>query len=156
MSRLKDRLIARIKAEGPLNVAEYMTLCLLDPEDGFYPTRDPLGKEGDFITAPEISQMFGELIGIWCLQTWLDMGQPKRVQLIEIGPGRGIMMADILRAARLDKDFIKAVRVTLIEASSALEAVQAKTLADAHCMVTWAPHLHRVADGPSILSLIHI
>ncbi len=151
MSRLKDRLIARIKAEGPLNVAEYMTLCLLDPEDGFYPTRDPLGKEGDFITAPEISQMFGELIGIWCLQTWLDMGQPKRVQLIEIGPGRGIMMADILRAARLDKDFIKAVRVTLIEASSALEAVQAKTLADAPCMVTWAPHLHRVADGPSII-----
>ena len=77
MSRLKDRLIAKIKAEGPITVAEYMTLCLLDPVDGYYPTRDPLGSDGDFITAPEISQMFGEVLGLWCIQSWQDMGRPE-------------------------------------------------------------------------------
>ena len=77
MSRLKDRLIAKIKAEGPITVAEYMTLCLLDPVDGYYPTRDPLGSDGDFITAPEISQMFCEVLGLWCIQSWQDMGRPE-------------------------------------------------------------------------------
>jgi len=151
MSRLKDRLIAKIKAEGPISVAEYMTLCLLDPVDGYYPTRDPLGSEGDFITAPEISQMFGEVLGLWCIQSWQDMGRPETVQLIEFGPGRGIMMSDILRAARLDHDFIKAVNVTLIEASAALQAVQAKTLADSPCSVSWADDLASVAPGVSII-----
>jgi len=141
MSRLKERLIAKIDAEGPITVAEYMTLCLLDPVDGYYPTRDPLGSDGDFITAPEISQMFGEVLGLWCIQSWQDMGRPETVQLIEFGPGRGIMMSDILRAARLDHDFIKAVNVTLIEASAALQAVQAKTLADSPCSVSWADDL---------------
>jgi len=151
MSRLKDRLIAKIKAEGPISVAEYMTLCLLDPVDGYYPTRDPLGSEGDFITAPEISQMFGEVLGLWCIQSWQDMGRPETVQLIEFGPGRGIMMSDILRAARLDHDFIKAVNVTLIEASAALQAVQAKTLADSPCSVSWADdlaHSSIYSNGP--------
>ncbi len=151
MSRLKERLIERIKAQGPLTVAEYMTFCLLDPVDGYYPTRDPLGSDGDFITAPEISQMFGELIGLWALQSWMDMGKPEKVQLVEMGPGRGIMMADMLRAAQLDKDFLKAVNVTLIEASAALEAVQAKTLAAAPCPVSWAPDLASVAAGPIII-----
>jgi len=151
MSRLKTRLIEKIKAEGPITVAEYMTLCLLDPIDGYYPTRDPLGSDGDFITAPEISQMFGEVIGLWCLQSWQDMGRPETVQLIELGPGRGIMMSDILRAANLDKDFIKAVQVTLIEASAALEAVQAGTLAHAPCPVKWADDLSKVEAGASII-----
>lgn len=151
MSRLKERLIERIQAQGPLTVAEYMALCLLDPVDGYYPTRDPLGKEGDFITAPEISQMFGELLGLWALQSWIDMGKPAKVQLVEMGPGRGIMMADMLRAAQLDKDFIKAVNVTLIEASSALEAVQAKTLANAPCPVSWTTDLAEVEAGAIII-----
>jgi len=148
---LRDRLIKRIKAEGPLTVAEYMTLCLLDPVDGYYPTRDPLGSDGDFITAPEISQMFGEVIGLWCVQSWQDMGRPETLQLIELGPGRGIMMSDILRTAQLDKDFLKAVQVTLIEASAALEAVQGKTLANAPCPVSWASDISQVAHGPSII-----
>jgi len=151
MSPLKKRLIAKIKAEGPLTVAEYMTVCLLDPVDGYYPTRDPLGSDGDFITAPEISQMFGEVIGLWCIQTWQDMGRPQNVQLIELGPGRGIMMSDILRAAQLDKGFLAAVRVTLIEASPALEAVQGKTLSNAPCPISWASSLDKVAAGPSII-----
>jgi len=150
-SPLKDRLIAKIKAEGPLSVAEYMTICLLDPVQGYYPTRDPLGSEGDFITAPEISQMFGEVIGLWCIQSWQDMGRPETVQLIELGPGRGIMMSDILRATQLDKGFLAAVNVTLIEASPALEAVQGKTLGTAPCPISWAPSLEKAPTGPSII-----
>ena len=150
-SPLKDRLVAKIKAEGPLSVAEYMTICLLDPVQGYYPTRDPLGSDGDFITAPEISQMFGEVIGLWCIQSWQDLGRPKTFQLIELGPGRGIMMSDILRAAKLDKDFLSAVNVTLIEASPALEAVQDKTLSNAPCPIGWATSLEKAPTGPSII-----
>ena len=148
---LKERLIAKIKAEGPLSVAEYMTICLLDPVQGYYPTRDPLGSDGDFITAPEISQMFGEVIGLWCIQTWQDMGRPKKVQVIELGPGRGIMMSDILRAAQLDKEFLEAITVTLAEASPALEAVQGKTLSTAPCPISWAPSLDKAPKGPAII-----
>ena len=151
MTPLKDRLIAKIKAEGTLSVAEYMTICLLDPVQGYYPTRDPLGSDGDFITAPEISQMFGEVIGLWCIQAWQDMGRPETVQLIELGPGRGIMMSDILRAGKLDKEFLKAVSVTLVEASPALEAVQAKTLGNAPCPISWSPSLDKAPEGPSII-----
>ena len=148
---LLERLTRRLKTEGPISVAEYMTLCLLDPVDGYYPTRDPLGSDGDFITAPEMSQMFGEVLGLWALQTWQDLGRPETVQLVELGPGRGIMMSDMLRAAKLDPDFIKAVRVTLIEASAALEAVQAQTLANVSVPVSWAADLSQVPAGPAII-----
>lgn len=148
---LRDRLKRRLTTEGPISVAEYMTLCLLDPVDGYYPTRDPLGSEGDFVTAPEMSQMFGEVLGLWALQSWQDLGRPETVHLIEFGPGRGIMMSDILRAARLDPDFTKAVQVTLIEASAALEAVQAQTLAQAAIPVSWAKNLSEVPNGASII-----
>lgn len=151
MSRLKTRLIKRIKSQGPISVAEYMTLCLLDPVDGYYPTRDPLGSDGDFITAPEISQMFGELLGLWAVQSWQDMGRPQAVHLVELGPGRGIMMSDMLRAAQLDPAFLNAVRVTLIEASAALEAVQAKTLADSPVAVNWVKDLTALPEGPAII-----
>ncbi len=151
MSELKNRIIARIRAEGPMSVAEYMGLCLLDPKHGYYPTRDPLGSDGDFITAPEISQMFGEVIGLWAIQSWTDMGKPEKITLVEMGPGRGIMMSDILRAARLAPDFLKAVSVTLIEVSAALEAVQAKTLADSPVPVNWISALSDLPDGPVII-----
>lgn len=151
MSQLKDRIIARIKSEGPMSVAEYMGLCLLDPKQGYYPTRDPLGSDGDFITAPEISQMFGELLGIWAIQSWRDMGMPGGVNLIELGPGRGIMMADILRAGRLAPDFIDNVSVYLIEASAALQAVQANTLAESSVPVSWIDSLEDIPMGPTIL-----
>ena len=148
---LKRRIIERIKAEGPISVAEYMTLCLLDPVDGYYPTRDPLGSDGDFITAPEISQMFGEVLGLWAVQAWQDMGSPDEVHLIEMGPGRGIMMADMLRAARLAPDFLKAVKISLIEASAALEAVQAKTLSGSHADIRWVKDISHVPKGPTII-----
>lgn len=151
MSKLEDRIKARITAEGPMSVAEYMAVCLLDPVDGYYPTRDPLGSEGDFITAPEISQMFGEVIGLWCIQSWIDLGRPPSLNLIEFGPGRGIMMSDILRTATLDAAFKKALTVTLIEASAALEAVQAKTLANAGVPVNWESDVSQVPAGPTLI-----
>lgn len=150
-TKLEDRVKALIKSTGPISVAEYMTLCLLDPVDGFYPTRDPLGSAGDFITAPEISQMFGEVLGLFVLQSWMDMDKPDPFFLIELGPGRGVMMADMLRAASLDGGFKKAVQVVLIEASSALEAVQGQTLGHLGFPVQWATTLETAPVGPSLI-----
>ncbi|MCF6220422.1 MAG: SAM-dependent methyltransferase [Robiginitomaculum sp.] len=155
MQTLKDRILSHIKTSGPMSVASYMSWCLLDPKQGYYPTRDPLGvaKNGksDFITAPEISQMFGEVLGLWLINAWRGMGKPKQVQLVEYGPGRGVMMSDMLRTARLDKDFFAAIQVNLIEMSSALEGKQAEVLANAGVPVTWVGSLEEVPAGPTIV-----
>jgi SAM-dependent MidA family methyltransferase len=127
---LADLLVRRIRATGPITVAEFMADCLLHPEHGYYATREPFGPAGDFTTAPEISQMFGELIGLCLAQAWQDRGAPAPVTLAEIGPGRGTLMADLLRATRRVPGFHAAARVTLIEASPRLRAVQRATLAD--------------------------
>ena len=99
MSRLKARIVDLIETLGPIPVSEYMALCLSDPEHGYYMTRDPFGRGGDFTTAPEISQMFGELIGFYVVNLWQQMGSPKAFTLLEPGPGRGTLMADMLRVA---------------------------------------------------------
>ncbi|MEJ6394085.1 SAM-dependent methyltransferase [Gymnodinialimonas sp. 2305UL16-5] len=125
---LKARLIRRIARLGPISVADYMAECLFDPEHGYYATRDPLGHGGDFVTAPEISQMFGELLGLWLAQVWMDQGQPKGI-LAELGPGRGTLMADILRATQAVPGFHDAMAVHLIEASPVLRRAQTETLA---------------------------
>lgn len=148
---LAKRIKSYIRETGPIPVSEYMSLCLLDPTHGFYPTRDPLGSEGDFITAPEISQMFGEVLGLWVIQSWMDIGSPKRFNLVELGPGRGIMMADILRSVLLDPQCISAVRVHLIEVSAALETVQAQSLMDTPASVTWTESLSDLPDDPTII-----
>ncbi|PWK59534.1 class I SAM-dependent methyltransferase [Roseicyclus mahoneyensis] len=143
MTGLKHKLIARIARTGPITVADYMAECLLHPEHGYYATRDPLGVAGDFTTAPEISQMFGELIGLWLAQVWLDQGAPDPFVLAELGPGRGTLMADALRAARSVPGFLYAARLHLVEASPTLRAVQASTLA------SHAPQFHdSIADLP--------
>ncbi len=129
MTALKRLLLRQIAAQGPLNVAQYMTLCLLHPEHGYYTTRDPLGATGDFTTAPEISQMFGELLGLWMAQVWLDQGAPAPFTLAELGPGRGTLMADILRATAHVPDFHANARLHLVEASPVLQAAQADRLA---------------------------
>ncbi|RFP91165.1 class I SAM-dependent methyltransferase [Rhodobacteraceae bacterium 63075] len=133
MRPLGEHIAALIRANGPLTIAEYMSLCLQHPEHGYYVKRDPLGAAGDFITAPEISQMFGEFIGLCLAQSWLDAGQPSPFTLAELGPGRGTLMADILRATRGVPGFIEAADILLIETSPALRAVQAETLA------AWSP-----------------
>ncbi|HET7083712.1 MAG TPA: SAM-dependent methyltransferase [Rhizomicrobium sp.] len=125
---LKARIAALIEAQGPMSVAQFMTISLLDPQDGYYATRDPLGAGGDFTTAPEISQMFGEMIGLWLVQSWADQGCPKNPRLVELGPGRGTLMADILRTAKVAPEFLENLEVVLIEASPALQQIQADRL----------------------------
>ena len=118
---LKSRLEALIATEGPITVETYMALCLHDPAGGYYATRPALGADGDFITAPLVSQMFGELIGLWCARAWADMGSPSPVRLVEIGPGDGTLMSDALRALRrAAPDFIAAADLWLVETSSPL------------------------------------
>lgn len=148
MTALGRRLLARIAAHGPMTVAEWMAECLLDPAGGYYATRDPLGAAGDFTTAPEISQVFGELIGLCLAQAWIDRGRPSPVRLVELGPGRGTLMADALRAARAT-GLPEAATLHLVEASPALRAVQAETLA-AHAPA-WHAGLEEVPEGPVLL-----
>ncbi len=125
---LDAEIRARIAQTGPMTVAEFMATCLYDPQHGYYGHRSPFGAAGDFVTAPEISQMFGELVGLWAAEVWQAIGKPDPVALIEFGPGRGTMMADVLRAVRAAPDFRRAVRVHLIEMSLDLQARQRATL----------------------------
>lgn len=128
---------------------EYMGLCLGHPEHGYYITRDPLGAAGDFITAPEISQMFGELIGAWVAQVWHDIGAPAPFVLAELGPGRGTLMRDVLRAAGRLPGFAAAAGIWLVETSPALQQRQAETLTDT--AVHWADDASALPPGPMIL-----
>lgn len=121
-------LVERIARKGPLTVADFMAAALGDPEFGYYRSREPFGAAGDFITAPEISQMFGELVGIWCLDLFRQMGEPSRLRLVELGPGRGSLMADLWRAAKIRPAFRAAARVHLVETSPLLRRRQAEAL----------------------------
>ncbi len=149
VNALKRKILALIDAQGPLTLAHYMAIALGDPEHGYYMRRDPLGR--DFITAPEISQMFGELIGLFFVQAWEDRGRPSRFDLVELGPGRGTLMADMMRAAaKLRPQFVEAANIVLVETSPTLRGVQAATLASSR--VTWVPRLEDVpADAPLFL-----
>ncbi|MHA1164094.1 MAG: class I SAM-dependent methyltransferase [Alphaproteobacteria bacterium] len=151
LDTLRSRLKRRIDAEGPLSIAQYMELCLGDPDYGYYTTRDPFGASGDFITAPEISQIFGELIGLWCVMTWRAMGKPDQVKLIELGPGRGTLMADALRAAKLAPDFLNAAQLHLVEMSPVLREQQKKRLENAEVSPQWHRELSSVPDGPALI-----
>jgi NADH dehydrogenase [ubiquinone] 1 alpha subcomplex assembly factor 7 len=146
---LADLLARRIRATGPITIAEFMIEALQHPGLGYYSTRDPLGARGDFVTAPEVSQVFGELIGLWCADVWVRMGRPEPVLLVELGPGRGTLMADALRALAVAPDFRHALRLHLVETSPALRAVQAKTLAAA--APTWHHSLDTVPAAPLLL-----
>src|SRR5690242_6279807 len=118
----------RIEREGPMPVEDYMRVCLADPEHGYWQRAQPIGTGGDFITAPEISQVFGELIGLWCAVAWQGMGSPATLRLVELGPGRGTLMRDILRAAQAVAPFLAAASVHLVEASLPLREAQRQTL----------------------------
>ena len=126
---LDSVLATRIRQSGPISVADFMADCLLHPRWGYYVTRDPLGAAGDFTTAPEISQMFGELIGLCLAQTWMDQGRPASFTLAELGPGRGTLMADLLRATSIVPGFLDAAGIALVEASPVLRAAQKRALA---------------------------
>ena len=146
---LKARLETLIAAAGPMSTADYMTLCLHDPEHGYYATRPRLGGEGgDFITAPMASQMFGELIGLWAVETWHSLGRPSPFRLVEIGPGEGVLMEDALRAARLAPDFIAAADLWLVEPSPPLAERQRARLGDD---ARWAKSLDEVPGGAPLI-----
>ena len=127
-SPLEAALVRRIRLAGPLTVADYQAEVLGHPEHGYYRRGDPFGGAGDFVTAPEISQMFGELIGLWCVDQWVRLGEPGLLRLVELGPGRGSLMADALRASRLRPAFLEALRLHLVETSPALRERQRATL----------------------------
>ncbi|MDF2996529.1 MAG: hypothetical protein K0R27_2166 [Xanthobacteraceae bacterium] len=142
------RLARDIAASGPLTVADYMERCLFDPEQGYYTNAEVFGAKGDFTTAPEISQMFGELLGLWAADIWLRLGRPSPFVLAELGPGRGTMMADALRATRIVPGFHDAMRVVLVEASEGLRARQAETLAV--YPIEWRANVAELPPGPLV------
>lgn len=149
MSALAAIIARRIRREGPLSLAAFMALALHAPEHGYYARHAPLGRAGDFITAPEISQIFGELIGLWCADLWRRMGRPAPVVLAELGPGRGTLMADFLRAAAAIPEFRRALRLHLVEASPILQAEQRRRLADAE--PRFVGGLDALPPGPLLL-----
>jgi NADH dehydrogenase [ubiquinone] 1 alpha subcomplex assembly factor 7 len=143
--------IRRRLERGPLSVAEYMKMCLTHPEHGYYTTHAPIGAGGDFTTAPEISQMFGELIGLWAAAVWRGMGAPQNIRLVELGPGRATMIVDVLRAAKIVPDFHAALVLHLVEVSPVLERLQRKALLGTDVPVSWHACLEDVPEGPLIV-----
>ncbi|TIN18637.1 MAG: class I SAM-dependent methyltransferase [Mesorhizobium sp.] len=149
MTRLKTRIVVLIEALGPLPVNEYMALCLFDPADGYYTTREPFGAAGDFITAPEISQMFGELVAVWMYQAWQASGRPLPATIAEIGPGRGTLMKDMLRTlSRLDPDLVNGATFAMIETSPRLTGVQQQTLGVTPFAVRWHETIETLPQQP--------
>jgi NADH dehydrogenase [ubiquinone] 1 alpha subcomplex assembly factor 7 len=149
MNALAARIASLIAAQGPISVAQFMTLALHDAEAGYYATNNPLGS--DFITAPEISQMFGELLGLWCVQLWHDQGRSKSKQVVELGPGRGTMMADALRAMKSVPGFLDGLEIVLVESSPVLQALQAERLAASGVAIRWTTHFQPPAGRPLYL-----
>jgi len=148
VSPLEQLIRDRIRDHGPIPVSEYMALALAHPDHGYYRRADPLGRQGDFITAPEISQVFGEIIGLWCAVTWQQAGGPSPFLLIELGPGRGTLMADAVRAASAVPGFAAAAAIHLVENSPILRERQAEKLQG--LVATWHEALDTLPNGPGL------
>ena len=149
MTALADHLRRLVAVDGPMPVSRFMTEALTHPTLGYYASRDPFGRDGDFITAPEISQMFGELIGLWCAHGWRQLGRPSAVLLVELGPGRGTLMADAVRACRGVPGFLDAADIRLVEVSPALRERQHNTLAGVD--VAWHAEIAELPEAPLLL-----
>ncbi len=147
MTALKDQLIKRIETTEPITLAAYMAECLMHPEHGYYQKEQVFGADGDFTTAPEVSQMFGEMIGLWLADRWIKMDRPPHVNLIELGPGRGTLMSDILRATEPVTDFQDAINVHFVETSAQLRVLQKDRVPNAH----WHDTLADVPEGPALV-----
>ena len=150
-SSLLEIIKARIHKNGPLSIADYMEFCLGHPECGYYMTRDPFGAQGDFTTAPEISQLFGEIVGAWLVDQWMQLGSPEKFNLIELGPGRGTLMADILRTAGVMPGFLQACQVHLVEMSPVLKSLQQQNLGTAPCPILWHKNIDNIPDEPTLI-----
>ena len=147
MTALEKLIRETIAADGPMRLDRYMALCLGHPRHGYYMTRDPFGAGGDFVTAPEISQVFGELVGVWCATAWQMLGAPVPFNLVELGPGRGTLMGDILKAGRVMAGFGEAARVHLVETSPVLREAQGRRLGE----VAWHEGLATLPESPMVL-----
>jgi NADH dehydrogenase [ubiquinone] 1 alpha subcomplex assembly factor 7 len=139
-----------IKSSGPMPVWRYMELCLMHPQHGYYVSRDPLGREGDFTTSPEISQMFGELLGLWSASIWRAIGSPPMLRLVELGPGRGTMMSDALRALRVLPALHQSLSIHLVEINPVLREKQSATLASVR-NIFWHDSIDEVPEGPAVI-----
>jgi SAM-dependent MidA family methyltransferase len=148
---LLAELSARIRRDGPMPVDRFMQVCLGHPVHGYCARPDSIGAAGDFVTAPEISQVFGELIGLWCAVVWDGMGRPAPVRLVELGPGRGTLMKDALRAARAMPGFLSALSVHLVEVSEPLRRRQQQTLAASGAPAAWHETVKDAPAGPAIV-----
>jgi NADH dehydrogenase [ubiquinone] 1 alpha subcomplex assembly factor 7 len=150
MTDLVRHLTDLIRADGPISIAEFMRIALTGRSDSYYRRGDPFGAAGDFVTAPEISQVFGELIGLWCVDLWQKLGSPKRFTLVELGPGRGTLMKDALRAARVAPTFLEAASVALVDVSEALQKKQREAIGAA--AARWHQRFEDVeVEGPVIV-----
>jgi NADH dehydrogenase [ubiquinone] 1 alpha subcomplex assembly factor 7 len=150
---LAARLLDEIRQEGPITIARFMQACLFDPHHGYYATGPLIGGagEGDFLTAPETSQMFGELLGLWCVHEWTTMGKPDPFVLIELGPGRGALIADAWRAAKVAPGFHDAAQLRLIDPSRPLRRLQAESLAKVGAEGVWLDSIEEAPQGPMLL-----
>lgn len=150
---LGEKIKAIIRNNGPVSITDYFSLCLADPQHGYYKTREPFGRLGDFVTAPEISQLFGEMIGIFMVHAWQRHGTPADVRLVEIGPGRGTMMADMLRViAKLAPSLHAGMSVHLVETSERLQGFQRQTLAEHGDTISWHSDFGEVPAGFTLLA----
>jgi NADH dehydrogenase [ubiquinone] 1 alpha subcomplex assembly factor 7 len=151
MNPLENLIRETIAENGPMSLETYMTLVLAHPVHGYYASKMPLGGSGDFITAPEISQMFGELIGLWCVAVWRAINKPHPFLLVELGPGRGSLMADALRAARVAPDFLAALDLNLIETSELLQQSQCRALKESRVAARWHKTVDELPSGSAII-----
>jgi NADH dehydrogenase [ubiquinone] 1 alpha subcomplex assembly factor 7 len=149
-SPLQSEIKKLIKSSGPMPVWRYMELCLTHPNYGYYISRDPLGREGDFTTSPEVSQMFGELLGLWVGSVWKAIGSPSLLRLIELGPGRGTLMADALRALRVLPPLYQALSIHLVEINPVLREKQKAALSGVR-IIAWHDSLDQVPNGPAVI-----
>ncbi len=150
MSALTGIIKDKIAASGPISIADYMALALGHPDHGYYIKRDPFGARGDFITAPEISQIFGEMLGLWCAQMWLQLGGGP-VSLVELGPGRGTLMGDVLRATKAMAGFHEAITIHMVETSPVLANAQYMRLRDDHPRIEWLDSIAELPENKTLL-----
>ncbi|WP_424982716.1 class I SAM-dependent methyltransferase [Maritalea sp. S77] len=148
---LSDLINVQIKAQGPMSLSTYMNLCLTHPTMGYYRKSDPLGRSGDFITAPEISQMFGEMLGVWVAQIWQQLDKPNKMTLVELGPGRGTLMADMVRIFNSVPGLMDALNIQLLETNPVLKQQQAENIKGAN--LNWVEEIHHLKDaaGPMVV-----
>ncbi|MEM9422293.1 MAG: SAM-dependent methyltransferase [Pseudomonadota bacterium] len=148
---LEERLLSLIADNGPMSIGDFMADALSHQQHGYYTTQDPFGQEGDFTTAPEISQLFGELVGAWLVDAWQTIGSPSHFNLVELGPGRGTLMADILRVGKVRPAFLDAAKIFMVENSGRLRVRQQRGLEGVHPSISWVDALEAVPHAPTLL-----